>query len=446
MIWCYFKLDFQDKKLILYPIQISFKVRVLTSKWKDLFLSNFLGVFNDNLLKNAIIFIAVGWNLPDWMSQSQLISIVSASLVLPYLVFSPLGGKLSVIYHKITVFRFLKLIEMPIMLIACFSFYYEWVYVSIFSVLLMGIQSSLYSPSKYGLIKDIGGEKGVSEGSGGFETMAFLGILLGTFVASLLADIGNHTILYIVFLGVAFLGYLVTLQISVQEESVLENHKHKLNPFSFFRHGYHVASHFPQVNLAVVGASVFWLLGSVLQMNLVIHSRQFYEVSATSAGIVMGVAAIGIAFGTWVAGVISGERVERGLILLGLTGMLLILVLVLFVSMSFVAFVVLIFIFAFFGGLFQVPNLAIIQGAGLGRNIGTIIAYLNLLTFILILLGTLIFSATTSMTNENSFAVFGVLALICLVFVLYYAAKHPVFLKASKSLLQSLWGRKRNIR
>lgn len=410
-----------------------------------MFLSNFLGVFNDNLLKNAIIFIAIGWNLPHWMNQSQLISVVSAALVLPYLVFSPLGGKLSVRYQKANVFRFFKLIELPIMFIASLSLYLEWVYLAVFSVLLMGIQSSLYSPSKYGLIRDIGGEKGVSEGSGGFEAMAFLGILLGTFVASLLADYGSYTIIYIIFLGVAALGYLVTLQIKVEEESVSENHNFKINPISFFRHGYHVASSFPQVNLAVVGASVFWLLGSVLQMNLVIHSRQLYEVSATFAGIVMGVAAVGIAAGTWVAGMISGEKVERGLVLIGLTGMLLVLLLILFVSVSFEIFVIMVFLFAFSGGLFQVPNLAIIQGAGLGRNIGTVIAYLNLLTFILILLGTLIFSVTTSVTNENSFAVFGVLAFICFMFILYYAARHRVFLNASLSLLQSLWKRERNI-
>lgn len=420
-------------------------MKILTSKWKDLFLSNFLGVFNDNLLKNAIIFIAVGWNLPLWMNQSQLISAVSAALVLPYLVFSPLGGKLSVKYHKTSVFRILKLVELPIMLIACLAFFFEWVFLAIFSVLLMGVQSSLYSPSKYGLIRDIGGEKGISEGSGGFEAMAFLGILMGTFVASLLADYGNYTIIYVIFLGVAILGYLVTMQIRVKEESVFDSHNHKLNPVSFFRHSYQVASHFPLVNLAVIGASVFWLLGSVLQMNLVIHSRQFYNVSATSAGVAMGIAAIGIAVGTWVAGRISGEKVEKGLILIGLTGMLLVLLLILFVPVSFVFFVVMVLLFAFFGGLFQVPNLAIIQGAGLGRNIGTVIAYLNLLTFILILLGTLIFSVTTSVTNENSFAVFGVLAFICFMFILYYAARHRVFLNASMSLLQSLWKRERNI-
>lgn len=405
-----------------------------------MFFSNFLGVFNDNLLKNAIIFIAVGWRLPAWLNYSQLISVVSASLVLPYLLFSPLGGKLAVRYQKTAVFRFFKLIEVPIMLIAVVSFYFEWVYLAVFSVFLMGTQSSLYSPSKYGLIRDIGGEKGVSEGSGGFEAMAFLGILTGTFVASLLADMESYTYIYVLFPGIAVLGYWVTCRIKATEDKVDDELTHKLNPVSFFRHSFRIAASYRGVNLAVFGASVFWLIGSLLQMNLVIHARQYYGVSATYTGVVMGIAAIGIALGTWMAGRVSGEKAEQGLILPGLSGMLIVLLIVLLVPLHFYVFAGLVFVFAFFGGVFQVPNLAVIQGAGLGRNIGTVIAYLNLLTFILILFGSVIFSVTTGLTGQNSFAVFGVLAAICLFCVVLYVARSE-FLEKAIRLLAGLWSR-----
>jgi hypothetical protein len=69
-------------------------------RWGYLFLSNFLGVFNDNLLKNSIIFLGVLWVRPSWLSESQLISIVSACLVIPYLIFSPIGGRLAALHSK----------------------------------------------------------------------------------------------------------------------------------------------------------------------------------------------------------------------------------------------------------------------------------------------------------------------------------------------------------
>ena len=93
-----------------------------TKKWLPLLSTNFLGVFNDNVLKHAIIFIAIGWNLPSWLNTSQIISAASAALVIPYILLSPLGGKLAVHYAKTKVFSFFKLIEIPIVMLAAYAF------------------------------------------------------------------------------------------------------------------------------------------------------------------------------------------------------------------------------------------------------------------------------------------------------------------------------------
>ena len=140
------------------------------------------------------------------MTHSQLISIIGSCLVFPYLLFSPIGGRLSVRYSKLKIFRILKLVEIPIMAVACIAFYFQWIGLAIAAMLLMGTQSSLYSPSKYSLIRDIGGEKGASFGSGLFETMAFLGILLGTLTASVVSDNYSIWLFSLVILGVALLG------------------------------------------------------------------------------------------------------------------------------------------------------------------------------------------------------------------------------------------------
>ena len=114
--------------------------------WLFLFSANFLGVLNDNFLKHCIIFVGVTWLMPAYVSQSLLISLVSAALVIPYLLFSSLGGRLSVIYSKQKVFRWCKLVEFPIILLALIGFYYQSVWVALIAVLLMGVQSCLYSP------------------------------------------------------------------------------------------------------------------------------------------------------------------------------------------------------------------------------------------------------------------------------------------------------------
>lgn len=398
-------------------------LKLIKNKWTPLFLSNFLGVFNDNLLKNSIIFISVGWLLPTWLTQSQLISIVSACLIFPYLILSPLAGKLSVIYSKKRVFLFFKLIELPIMLIACVAFYYEWVLLAILSVLLMGIQSSLYSPSKYGLIRDIGGRQEAAFGSGVFEAMAFFGILLGTIVGSYISDIYKPSIVFSLFIGVAVVGYISTKLIKAKELPEDRTKDFKINPVKFIIRSFKFASKHKSINLAIFGASSFWLIGGILQMNLVIHSKQVYEVSNTLTGMVMASAAIGIGLGSWFVGKIANRHSFHKLIRLGLISMLTIMLILTFMRLNFNYYILLIFIFAFSGGFLQVPCLSLVQKADLGRELGSMIAYLNIVTFVFVLFGTFLFWIITLITHENSYAVFGLISIICILVLLVFTLK-----------------------
>jgi acyl-[acyl-carrier-protein]-phospholipid O-acyltransferase/long-chain-fatty-acid--[acyl-carrier-protein] ligase len=409
-------------------------MRFFSNKWTPLFLSNFLGVYNDNFLKNCIVFIAVGWAMPAWLTQSQLISIVSASLVVPYLFLSPLGGRLAVVYSKKRVFRFFKLIELPIMAVACTAFYFQWVLLAVVSVLLMGVQSCLYSPSKYSLIRDIGGEKGVSYGSGMFETMAFLGILIGTVTAAVVSDLNNNLLIYSLFVGLALLGYLVTRSIRAQELPTQKENLTNLNPIRFLEKSFRFAQLHLNVNIAIFGASAFWLIGGMLQMNLIIHCKYVYQSTNTVTGMIMAVAAIGIALGCWVAGKISGKMVKKGLILIGLGGMIGFLLLLTFVALPLIVFAGCVFGAAFMGGFFQIPCLSMLQQAQVGRKLGDMIAYLNLVTFVFVLLGTLLFSVTTHFTNENSFAVFGAILGICVLVLVSFVAHSAEFWLETKKI------------
>ena len=400
---------------------------LINSKWTPLFLSNFLSVYNDNLLKNSVIFIAVTWALPVWLTQSQLISIVSASLIVPYLFLSPVGGRLAVKHSKKKVFLLFKLLEIPIMLVACVAFYYHLVIVAVLAVLAMGVLSCLYSPSKYSLIRDIGGEEGVSFGSGVFETMAFLGVLIGTVTASVVSDLEYKWLIFVLFIGLALLGYWATKAIRVVEQPEDSAGSGHLNPVRFLIESYRYASKHKHVNSAVLGASSFWLIGGMLQMNLVIHSKQLYLLSNTMTGLVMAVAAVGIASGTWIAGKISGKKVRKWLITVGISGMAVFFLILTFLKLNFYVYTASVFMVAFMGGVFQVPNLSIIQQADLGRKLGDMIAYLNLVTFIFVLIGTFLFWLVTYLSNENSQVVFAVISLICLLVFLYFQRKSPEF-------------------
>lgn len=400
---------------------------VVKKNWFYLFLSNFIGVFNDNFLKHCVIFISVTWSLPAWLSQSQLISAVAAALVFPYLIFSPLAGRLAIRYSKQRIWQLLKLLELPVMFLASISFVYHWVGIALLSVFLLGILSCLYSPSKYGLIRDIGGPEGVSFGSGVFETMAFLGILIGSVAAPFLSDHYQVWILIAIIMVMALIGYLTSLRLKVTELPVETDQVDTINPFKFLAVSFRYAAQHKYINSAVLGTSVFWMIGGMIQMNVVIHCVQTLGTSNSVAGIILCCAAVGIALGCTAAGLLSKNTVRPEMIPIGLIGMMVSLAALLFFNPNVLGTGFLVFSLAFLGGFFEVPSMALVQHANLGRKLGDMIAYLNLVNFIFVLIGTGLFSLTTYLTNDNSLAVFAVILIICSLTLIYFQLKHPEF-------------------
>ncbi len=397
--------------------------------WFFLFTSNFWGVLNDNFMKHCIIFIGVAWILPSYLSQSMLISLVSAALIIPYLLLSPLGGRLAVIYSKKKVFLYSKLAEFPIVLLTILGFYLQNVWIVLVTVLLMGIQSCLYSPSKYGLIRDVGGEEGLSFGSGVFETMAFLGILGGTLVASLVAD--NYSFYFVagLLLIFALLGYVSVGNIRVTELPTENQVPASINPVKFLKESFLYAKKYPYINCGIFGVSIFWLLGGLLQMNLVIHCKETLQTNNITAGLVMGAAAVGIALGCSFAGRFSNKTINTRMIFIGLAGMIIFLSTIIIFNPPLMICAVLIFLTAFAGGFFEVPCLALVQKANIGRKSGDMLAYMNLVTFVFVLLGSVIFSVSTYFSNENSLIVFAVIVGICIASLICFSLKFPQFFK-----------------
>jgi acyl-[acyl-carrier-protein]-phospholipid O-acyltransferase/long-chain-fatty-acid--[acyl-carrier-protein] ligase len=178
--------------------------------WLPLFLTNFLAVLNDNVIKYLVIFVGVYWVSEE--TQNYVISIASAMLVIPFILFSPLAGRYAKIYEKKKIMVWGKFAEIPIMLVAITGFYFKSLPIVMTAVLLMGLQSTMFSPAKYGLIRDIRGKEGISFGTGMMEMLTFVGVLLGTMLAGVLGDYllkdYNILLLSVILLSVAFLGWI----------------------------------------------------------------------------------------------------------------------------------------------------------------------------------------------------------------------------------------------
>lgn len=370
--------------------------------WYPLFFSNFLGVLNDNILKNLICFISIYWVAKG--NESLIISLATGFMVLPYILFSPYSGFLSKTLQKQKIVFWAKLAETPIMLIAITGFWFENIYIVMGSMFLMGLQSTIYSPAKYGLIRDIGGEERISFGTGIIEMLTFLGVLIGTFLAGILSDLENMRLLIIGLsvISISLSGFISGWLIKAEESKPLQKNIKPFNPVTFIIRSFKWSTiNTSGLNYIVFGLSSFWLIGSLIQMNMLIHCPQSLGMSNTSTGIVMALVAVSIGIGTWLSGVISKKNVEVGLITIGGVGLATFTTIIFIFNPKEIYFIISIMLAAFSAGIMKIPMNAWMQANVKGRKLGDAIAYNNLMNFVFILMSAGIFGFIESSFNTR---------------------------------------------
>ncbi|WP_430816140.1 MFS transporter [Carboxylicivirga sp. RSCT41] len=389
------------------------------ANWLPLFITNFLGVLNDNYLKYLVFFISTTWMMKD--KESIVIMLASALFVIPYIAFSPIAGKLARDHSKAKIIQRAKLYEIPIMAIASLGFILQSVSITMFAIFLMGLQSCLFSPAKYGIIRDIGGKEGIPFGTGAMEMLTFMGVLIGTYIAGVTSDISlidslapyRTIIVCCALILFAVMGWLFSLKIAPRETVPDDEEQTTLNPVAFLINSYKWSRRIPGLNSVIIGLATFWAIGSLLQMNITVHCRNMLELSDTATSSIMALVAIGIGAGCYVTGVISNKQVKMYLVPIGGTGMLICVASIFIFNPETILFTVLIVLTAFFAGVFKIPLNAFIQDRVEGRKLGLILAYNNLMLFTFILLSAGVFGVVETMAN--SLMVFGAVTAITLV-------------------------------
>ena len=358
------------------------------SSFLPLFVTNFFGTLNDNFLKTLAGFTVIGW-LSDERMKSIAMGMTAGALVLPYILCSPLADRLTAMWPKRRIVRLAKWAELPIMAVAIAGFLLKSPWLVVGSVLLMGLQSSLYSPAKYALVRDIGGEARISTGMGGMEGASFLGVLLGTVAGAVVADLEvrhpEWRLSFGCFVAFAAAGLAASYAIRADEER--NRALHAINPFRYIRRAYRMAGRYDGLNAVIFTLSVFWWGAALLQMGLLVYGKAAngLNLSATGTGALLCAAAVGIVLGQVIAGF-----ADRGRFLLGatlLTGWIAaaLLAVLALVPLSPVAFGVALGLLAFDLGFFKLPLDAEIQKVVKGPRLNTMLAYFNQVSFLFML-------------------------------------------------------------
>ena len=402
----------------------------MRNSFLPLYITNFFGTLNDNFLKTLASFTVIGW-IADERVKSLAMGVTAGALVLPYIVCSPLADRFTVVWRKSRIVRLAKWAELPIVAVAIAGFALHSPWLVIGSVLLMGLQSSLYSPAKYALVRDIGGEGRISTGMGGMEGVSFLGVLTGTVAGAVVSDleIGHQDwhLSYYALAGFATLGLAASYTVRAKEE--LNRSLHAINPIRYIRRVYRMAGRYDGLNAVVFTLSVFWWAAAMLQMGLLVYGKaeNGLGLDATHTGMLLCGAAVGIVAGQVVAGFVDRRRYLLGATLL--TGWIAasLLAVLHFAPLPPKWFGAVLALLAFDLGFFKLPFDTEIQKVVKGPKLNTMLAYFNQVSFLFML-------AASGCYALVSWA-FGPKAFLLLLSIAFIIAPFLFFLSYRKVLL-----------
>nr|WP_319388377.1 acyl-[ACP]--phospholipid O-acyltransferase [uncultured Cohaesibacter sp.] len=162
-------------------------------RFAPLFWTQFLSAFNDNFLKNALVFLIL-FRVSD--GSATLISLAGGIFIAPFLFLSALGGQIADRHDKASVARKLKLAEAGAAVLAVGGMALHSIPVLFVALFLFGLISALFSPIKYGLLPDHLEPSELPAANAWVEAGTFLAILGGTIGAGLLFTQGAATMIF----------------------------------------------------------------------------------------------------------------------------------------------------------------------------------------------------------------------------------------------------------
>ncbi len=361
------------------------------------FLTQALGAFNDNLFRNALLVMLTYRIAGIDAAQAGVYANVAAALfILPFFLFSAMAGQWAEKYEKARLIRWIKLAEIPIMVLGVLGFYLQSVPFLLGVLFLMGTQSAVFGPLKYALMPQHLKSWELVGGNAWVETGTFLAILLGTLAGGVLVGLPNGDLwVAISIVGLAVLGYLSARQIPLAPPTAPDLILNP-NPFSEIANTLRSLKGRTAVLNSVLGVSWFWFFGAMVLAQLPVYARDYLGGGEQVAPLVLAVFSFGIGIGSLLCERLSGHKIEIGLVPLGAIGLTVFGVDLYFARpdavdvhglavMAFIAsdgawrILLDLAMIGVFGGFYIVPLFALIQSRSPREDLSRVIAANNLL-------------------------------------------------------------------
>ena len=293
-----------------------------TRRFLPFFLTQFLGAFNDNVFKNALIILITYTAVEQsTLSPQIMITIAAGIFILPFFLFSAMAGQIADKYDKSKLIRIIKTVEIVLMLGAAFGFYWQLTGLLMLILFLMGTQSAFFGPVKYGILPDQLAENELIGGNALVDSSTFISILLGTICGGLLIMVENGPlIISCIVIVVAILGLMSSFSIPATQPAAAAltiHYNFLIETRDIIRH----ARQHPVIFRSILGISWFWLFGASFLSQFPTFAKDVVGGNEQVVTLFLATFTIGIAIGSLLCNRLLKGEIAATYVPMGIIGM-----------------------------------------------------------------------------------------------------------------------------
>lgn len=374
----------------------------------------FFAALNENLVKMLCALFVI--HIVGADDASEVVTKTGSLFLIPFLLFSTLGGLLADKYSKSNIIRVTRLLELISYCLFFFAILLQSTDLAYILLFILASISAIFSPSKYSIIPEYTTKKKLLAANSLISAFTFLGIILGTGLASFLIEITNlHFLLASAFaIAVALLNLILSFFLPHTSP------KFQLRKIDalFIREFFLSLAEMKRIGKllpASLAFAYFLFIGSFVQLNIIPFAIESLHLSALMGGYLFMITAIGLSIGAAVTSKILHGRVK--LIVVPYAGFAISIatIVMALATQSVYITLVMLFLLGFFAGIFLIPPttyvLSMSPDPTRGRNFSTA----NLLSFLFALIAPLaiyFFNVRLEFTAARSFIAIAVINLI----------------------------------
>lgn len=376
-------------------------------RFAPFFGAQFLGAFNDNLFKTALV-TAITYDAASWtdINVGLLNNLIAGLFILPFVLFSATAGQIADKFDKALLMRAVKIMEIAIMVIAGIGWYTHSLWLLVAAVVGMGLHSTFFGPVKHSYLPQHLADTELIGGNGMVQMGTFVGILTGQLFGAAAITLGSSgtTLIAMATVIVAVAGFGFTLFVPPSAPAAPELQISR-NPFPEIARNLKFSAANREVFIAMLANSWFWFFGAMILAQFPVFARDVLHGAPEVFAVLLTAFSVGIGAGSLLCERLSGHRIHLGLVPIGALGLTVFGIDLYFSGIgpmpSLVTATSLLsgeqirvlldcFLLGAFGGIYVVPLFALIQTRSERSHLSRTIGGMNILNAIFMVVAALI--------------------------------------------------------